>query len=249
LSYTTGTLGSIQSSQFVIPQLAFLAPGTTSTIVKQAAQYELLDWAVWEGPTFYSNNRDARGNYWRARVGPTLLQDTGPNISRIWNGVIVQGTGVDGIAFTVGPPGSNANTISSLLLDADPQNPANKVLSYNGQTLRRWTTLTMGTTTPAAAIQVGQIFLQEQKHVDSSGQATLVGHVEDQYSVLWPAWRVRAGDHISFVDAKDTSYRRIVSTAYDDSAKANSIQLDQPPDGMTALLERLSIVLSPIGAS
>lgn len=242
------TNDSVQRSQFVIPQLVFPNAGTTSVIIKQAAQYELLDWAVWEGPTFYCNDRRARGNSWRARVGPTLLQDTGPNISRIWNGVIVQYTDVTGITQTVGPPGSNANTIDSSLLDTDPENPANQVV-VNGTPLRRWTQVSMGTTTSSAAIKVGAVFLQEQKIVDTSGQATLTGHVEDTNGVLWPAWKVRAGDTVSFVDARDPSPRRVVHTSYDDDSKANSIQLDQPPDGLTALLERLSIVLAPTGLS
>lgn len=245
LRFTTGRDGTIQPSSFVIPQLAFLSAGTISPIIKQAAQYELLDWAVWEARTFYLNARGAGANArrWRARIGPAQLQETGPNVSRIFNGVIVQFTNVDGSTSTVGPSGSGAQATSDFLADADPQNPANQA------GLRRWTLLQMGTTTPAAAIQVGQIFLQEQKLLDTSGQATLVGHVQDECGVWWPAWMVRAGDTVTFVDARDPSPRRVVSTSYSDQAKANSIQLDQPPDSMTALLDRLSVVIQPLGFS
>ena len=252
LSFTTGASGSIQPSAFVIPQLAFATPTTASAIIKAATQYELRDWMVWDGPggvpTYYSNARGARGRQWRARVGPAQLQDTGPNISRIFNGVVVTWTDVTGVTMSVGPPGSGADFASSSLLDLDPENPAN-ALSYGGHTLRRWALVTMGTSTLAGATQVGAVFLQYQREVDTSGQATLTGHVEDSYGVLWPAWQVRGGDTIVFTDGHDTSPRRIVHTSYDDTTKANSIQLDQPPASLTALLERLSVVLSAVGLS
>lgn len=243
LAFTTGPGGTIQASVFIIPQLAFPTPGTSSTIVKQAVQYELLDFAVWEGPTFYLNARGASttSRNWRARVGDCQLQDTGPNVSRVWNGVVVQFSNVDGTTGTVGPPGSTALTTDASLLDSDPQNPANQA------GLRRWTLLQMGTTTPTGAIQVGARFLQEQKLLDTSGQASLVGHVQDDHGVWWPAWMARAGDTLTVVDAKDTSARRIVNTSYDDTSKTNSLQLDQPPDSLDALLDRLSAVIQPLG--
>lgn len=258
LSYTTGANGTIQPSAFVIPQAVFNTPTTASTIIKQLAGYELLDWAVWElgsgplaAPAFYLNPYNARGKQWRARVGPAQLQNNGPNVSRIWNGVIVQFTNVDGTTGTVGPPGSGAAVTDSSLLDPDPLNPANQVVLSGGQSLRRWAPLQMGTTTSDAAIQTGARFLQAQKELDSSGQAALVGHVEDSSGVLWPSWMVRAGDQITFVDAASsgTAPRRIVSTNYDHGSKTNSIQLDQPPDSLDALLERLSVVIQPAGFS
>jgi hypothetical protein len=107
----------------------------------------------------------------------------------------------------------------------------------------------MQTSTIPGATKTGADFLQAQKAADGAGQASLVGHVQDQVGVWWPAWLVRAGDYISFVDASDGSPRRIVSTGYDDSSRTNTVQLDQPPDTMTALLERLSVVLAPLGLS
>ena len=250
ISFTTGPDGTIQPSQFVIPQLTFPTPGTASVIVKQAAQYELLDWAVWEGPTFYCNPRgqSQKARNWRARVGECQLQETGPQISRLYNGVVVSFTGVDGSAQTVGPPGSSAITTDPRLLDSDPANPCNQV-TVGGAPLRRWAPLSMGTTTPAAAIQVGAIFLAEQKLLDTSGQAALIGHVQDDRGVWWPAWMVRAGDTLAVIDASDPSPRRIVSASYSDDGKVNTVQLDQPPDSMTALLDRLSVVIQPAGFS
>lgn len=252
LAYTTGANGTIQASSFVIPQAVFSTPTTASTIIKQLASYELLDWAVYElgrgpaaQPAFYLApfNASPFARSWRARVGPAQLQDNGPNVSRIWNSVIVQYTDVSGVTQTVGPPGSGAWTTSTLLQDTDPLNPANQA------GLKRWALVQAGTSTAAAAIQTGSVFLQAQKELDSSGQASLVGHVMDISGVWWPAWCVRAGDSIAFIDASDTSPRRIVSTSYEHSTRTNTIQLDQPPDAMDALLARLGLVISPAGFS
>lgn len=247
LAFTTGAGGSIQPSSYVIPSAVFTDPTTAGAIIKAVVQYELRDWAVWDGPTgptYYSNARGARGNLWRARVGPAGLQETGASISRLFNGAIVTYTDVTGISRSVGPPGSGCDTEDSSLLDPDPSNPANEA------GIRKWSPpIQLGTSTPAGAIDVGALFLQEQKLLDTSGQAAIDGHVQDANGVWHPAWAIRAGDQISFVDSSDTSYRRIVSTSWDDGSKTNQINLDAPPDGEQALLERLSAALIPLGFS
>jgi hypothetical protein len=241
----------IVPTTFVIPQLAFKEPTTVSEMVKQAVRFELPDWAVWESeggywlpPTFYLNPRGERAKQWRSRIGPAQLQETGPQIDRLWNGVVVQYTDTSGISRAVGPPGFAGGTPESEdtgLLDSSGENPVNQA------GIRRWALLKMGTTTPEGAKTVGRVFLREQALLETSGQATLTGVVEDASGVLWPAWMVRAGDEIAFVDASEPGYRRIVSHNYNDSTRTQTIQLDQPPDGMTALLERLSVVLVPLG--
>ena len=115
--------------------------------------------------------------------------------------------------------------------------------------IRKWATLQMSTGAPASAIQAGRTFLQYQKVLNTSGQASLVGHVLDMSGNWWPAYMVRAGDQISFIDAGDFSFRRIVSTSYDDSSRTNSIQLDSPPDGMQATLERFAATMTQGGFS
>jgi len=247
LAYTTGSSGTIQPSSFVIPQFAYPTATTPDAIITAATQFELRDWAIWEqttgtnGPTYFSNARGARGKQWVARVGPAQLQNAGPQISTLWNGVVVQWANVDGTTGLVGPPGSGAPNTSSALVDSDPTNPAN-ILGIN-----RWYLLTLGTSTLAGATQVGAIFLQEQALINTSGQAQLVGWVQDTSGVFWPSWMPRAGDSISFVDAADSSFRRIVSTSYSHSTRTNTVSLDAPPDGMAALLDRLSAAIAFTG--
>jgi hypothetical protein len=247
LSFTEGSTGTLTPTSFVIPQLVFRDPTTCSEILRGANRFHLRDWFVWEGqrpgqPTFYYHDRGARGKNWRARIRPAQLQETGVSAQRIWNGVIVRYQDVTGETRSVGPVGSGANTESSDLEDADPLNPANQ------KGIRRWDVLDMGgVSTPAGATEVGRRFLEEANQLDSSGQASLVGYVTDDKGVEHPAWRVRAGDTISFVDAADTSARRVVRAAYDHDTRTTSVDLDAPPEGLAALLERLQVVLLPLG--
>lgn len=247
ISFTEGSTGTLTPTSFVIPQLEFRDPTTTAEIIRQANRFHLRDWAIWEGqragqPTFYYHDRGARGKAWRARIRPAQLEETGQSADRIWNGIIVRYNDVDGTSKTVGPAGSGATTEDDSLEDSDPLNPANQ------KGIRRWDVLDMsGVSTSAGAIEVGRRFLEEANLLDTSGQARIVGYCEDDKGVIHPAWKIRAGDTISFVDAADKSARRIVKTSYSHSDRTNSIDLDAPPEGLDALLERLQVVLVPLG--
>lgn len=241
LSYTTGPYGSIRQSAFVIPHLAFHDRTTAGEIVRQASRFGLQDWGVWEDRTFRFAERGTTGRRWRARVGPAQLSETGQSVDRVWNSIVVEYADVDGTTRTVGPPGSGTDTEDPALEDADPTNPANEA------GIVRRDLLQMGTSTAAGAIEVGRRFLEESKVLDGSGQAQLVGHVLDDRGVLHPYWAVRSGDTVVFTDAADTSARRVVRTEKDHSSRTCSIDLDAPPQSLDALLERLDVVLVPLG--
>lgn len=241
LTFTEGGDGTIRPTSFVIPHLAFPDLATVAEIVRGAARFELQDWAVWDNRMFYFHGRGDFGRSWRARASNTRLEGTGPQIDRLWNGVVVEYQEGSGVTRTVGPPGSGCDTVSADLLDDDPENPANEL------EVNRWTKLQMGTSTPSGAIKVGQRFLEETKALDSSGRAQLVGYVIDSRGVLHPASRVRGGDTISFVDSNDPSERRIVRADYTHADRTCSIDLDAPPDALDALLARLDVVLAPLG--
>lgn len=233
---------SIDQTGFVIPHIAFLEHTTAAEIIRAANRFHLNDWGVWDDKTFHYYEQGARGRSWRARVGMTNLQEAGPQVDRLWNGVLVSYPDVDGTTRTVGPTGSNADSTSTDLIDTDPDNP------INAAGLRRWVRLDVTTvTTLAGATEIGRRFLIQSAAYNASGQATIVGTIEDDKGVKRPAWQVRAGDTISFIDAADTSPRRIVRTSYDAESVTNSIDIDAPPEGLDALLERLSVVLTPLG--
>lgn len=233
---------SVDQTGFVIPHIAFLDFTTAAEIVREANRFHLNDWAVWDDKTFHYYEPGARGRTWKARVSEANLQEAGPQVDKIWNGVIVSYPDVDGTTRTVGPTGSVADSTSADLTDSDPTNPA------NAAGLRRWVQIQSSTvTTLAGATEIGRRFLVQSAQVNTSGQADIVGTVEDDKGVRRPAWQVRAGDYISFIDAADTSARKIVRTSYDADSLTNSIDLDAPPEGLDALLERLSVVLVPLG--
>lgn len=235
------TADSVDQSRFVIEQFAYLDATTCGELVRQATRVGLQDWAVWEDKVFWWLNRGNGGRQWRARSGSAQLSETGPQLDRLWNGVIVSYTDVDGSTRTVGPPGSGATVESVDLVDLDPENPANEL------GLRRWDLLQMGTGTPAMAAEIGRRFLEEQKLLDTSGSAQFVGHIQDDKGVWFTASAVRAGDTVVFTDAADNSPRRIVKADYDHSSRTCSVDLDSPPLGLEALLSRLGVALQPLG--
>lgn len=239
LNLTVG--GTVLPSAFVIPHLEFLEPTTAGEIVRQATRFGLEDWAVWDNKTFYWAPRGTFGRKWRARISPSQLEETGQSAERLYESVVVQYQDVGGSTRTVGPPGSGSYVEDASLKDDDSENPANKL----GITKR--SLLQMGVSTSAGAIEVGRRFLEEQKLLDTSGRAQLVGHVTDDRGVVHPYWKVRAGDTISFVDSNSPGERRIVRTDKDHSTRTCSVDLDAPPEGLQALLERLGVALVGLG--
>lgn len=232
---TSGPLPSIQASGNVVPHLSFREPTTPLEMIEAANRSQQWDWEVkWGqgGPTFYYHPPGAIGKRWRARIGPSNLQETGQDVSRVVNGVVVTYQDVDGTTLRVGPPGSQANTTSPDLADTDPSNPANKA------GLPFYAPYEIGVSTAARATEIGARVLALYKERDRSGTASLVGWVEDSGGRPHPSSVVRAGDEIAFVNASDTSYRRIVRTSYDHATVTNSIDLDAPPISLDALLER-----------
>ena len=237
LATTRNGVSTIELTSFIIPQMAFLTPTTAGNIINAALLYHAeMDWWVDEGPTFNLASWQNHGRQWQARVGPSGLQETGPDVTNICNNVIVTYNDVTGAARTVGPTGSGANTIDDSLHSTDPSNPANAagITRYPPTPLAN-----IGTSTAAAAAAVGRRYLSEQNQKSTTGQATLVGYVQDNSGVMWPAWEVRSGDWITFVDAHDPVPRRIVKTSYSDSTKTNSISLDSPPEDLDAVLARM----------
>jgi hypothetical protein len=245
IKFTTGSNGTIQPSTFVIPQLAFYTPTTSSDMIKTATQFELRPWAVWEGPTYYSNAYGALSavnHRWLARSTECKLQAAGPQIQNLFNGVIATFQDAAGTTRYVGPPGSGADVEDASLLDTDPENPANEL------GIRRWgptPPLSLGLASSDSAIALGQAYLQQQLELNQAGQASHVGYIQEAATgVLFPAWAMRAGDQVSYVDASDRGFRKIVSTSYDDASRTNSIQLDSPPETMSALLLRYGVELT-----
>jgi hypothetical protein len=232
---------TILASSFVVPHLAFPEMTTAGEIVRQTSRFELPYWGVWDYREFHWDPNRTPHKRWRARIAPAQLEETGASLERLWNSICVQYQDVDGGTRTVGPPGAAADSISNDLVDTDPDNPATQL------GIVRRDLLVMGVGTAASATELGRRFLEQSKLLDTSGRARIVGHVMDDHGIIYPYTSVRAGDTIVFVDAHDTSERRIVRADHDRASRSCSIDLDAPPDGLAALLERLGVVLVSLG--
>lgn len=242
LKCTTGSTGTIRPTSYVISHLTFKDRGTAGDMLRGADRYELSDYAVWDDKTFYYAPRGTFARQWRARVREAQLQETGPSMDRVWNGILVRYQDVDGTTRIVGPPNSGCATTSTDLQDTDPLNPANEL------GIRKWDILDMqGVALAADAVRVGKRFLEESKALDGSGQATITGYVMDSGGRIFPHTHMRAGDEISFMDASDSSARRIVNVTHQRSTRSSQIDLDAPPDSLEQLLARLNVGLVRIG--
>lgn len=241
LNYSTGSYGSLKPSSFAIPHLAFKDPTTVLDMIAQALRFELLEWGVWsgrDGPTFYLNQRGQREGRkrWRARVRPAKLTETGQQMDQVWNKCVVSWSDVDGSTRTVGPPGSGYPVTDARCEDTDPLNPINEA----GEDRTKHLALTQPATVYGAA-ETAERFLEQAKLLDGSGEATLVGYVEDEHGAESPYYCVHAGDEIEFIDSSIRGYRYIVEATRNRASRSVNVKIDAPPDSYANLLERLSV--------
>ena len=228
---------------YIIQQAWFSDPGPMSQVVQELTKYELLDWFV-RGSRFYLKQPGTYGRRWQAYAGPSGLQEQGLDASRLWREILVTYQDVDGSTRTVGPPGSGAMVEDPGLEITDPDHPAVRA----GITRRDRLDL-RGISTPARAIEAGEIWLREANQLSRSGSATLSDYAMDDRGIFRPVSQLRAGDLIRFPDAADTSYRKVVRRAHEDVTKTVAADLDAPPDGLQALLERMQAAIQTLALS
>lgn len=233
----------VDDDGFIIPQAWY--PGMNrADIVKEIVKFGLFDWFCYNRYLLEHRRPGSYGRFWKALTVPSGLDEVGIDSQRLWRSITVQFTDPDGRTVRVGPPGSGANVETAKLEITDPDHPA--VLA--GRTRNDILDL-RGVGSVEVAIEVGRRFLEEANLLNRSGSAKLSGFVEDHASVLWPVSVVKAGDMIAFTDSSDVSYRKIVRTDYSHRSRENEIDLDAPPSSLEALLERLQVVLIPLGVA
>ena len=217
---------------------------TVPDLITDHNKYHQWDWAVWERKRFYyqAPGEASIHKAWRARVGPSNLEDAGRDVRRVRNGVYVRFTDTQGIQRIVGPPGSQANHTTADLLDLDPANEANQAgrSMYDLVDMR-------GVSEPEPAVKVGQAYLTLMKQADRSGSATLSGYVQEESGSWYPHTSVRAGDTVRFVDASDSSPRRISEVTHTRGDRTSAVTLDAPREGIEAILDRLNLSLVATG--
>ena len=77
--------------------------------------------------------------------------------------------------------------------------------------------------------------------MNTSGEATLTGYVEDEHGVEWPYYCVHASDEIEFLDSAIKGYRYIVEATRSRKSRSVTIKLDAPPDSYEAILAELQV--------
>jgi len=233
----------LEDTGYIVQQAWFSDPGPMSQVVQELTKYELLDWFV-EKKRFKLKRPGTYGRRWQAYAGPSGLQEQGFDAARSWDRILVTAQDVDGRTLSVGPIGSGATVETDALEITDPDHPAVRagVDRMDRLDLRR-------ISTPARMIEVGEIWLREANRLNRSGSATLSGYVMDDRGVMRPVSQVRAGDEVRFPDAADPSYRRIVRRSYEHNTRTATVDLDAPPEGLQALLERLQADIQTLALS
>lgn len=226
----------IEASTFPIPHLVFFDPTTRRAILEEATNYGgaagyINDWGVYE--TFFWKAPGTYGTTWYVeRATGWQPSDEGRDASDARNGVLVTYADRGGTAFSVGPPGSDADYETAELLDTDPANPA------NGDGERHWETIDVGTSTQDGAVSAGIGYILELRERWSRGSLVGSGDIYDAAGMPHPNWEARAGDRFVVSDDEDTSERRVISTTYTRKDRQLSAQIGAPPHRLDVAIKR-----------
>lgn len=235
------TEDSIEDDGFIIQQAWWSDPGTLSRVVDELVKYGLYDWFVKDAKLLELRAPGTYGRNWQAYQGPSNFQEAGTDTERLWDRIVVAFSDPDGSTRYVGYPGSGCEEEYESLQITDPNHPA-----VRAGVVREDLLVIQSVTTGTRAKEVGERFLANANELPKSGKAELSGFVQDDKGVFRPVGEVAEGDLLSFRDARDSSYRKIVNYDYDADARKVLVDLDAPSDSFQALLERFDAVLQPM---
>jgi hypothetical protein len=229
------TIGEIEATTFVVPHLVFDTPTTAESAIQFVNAYHGFDWGVYDNREFFYRASDPDRLTWQARLSTGARLDLeGETAEQIFNGVFVVYQDPSGQRKTVGPPGATADATDAQLQDTSATNPVNA----HGIS-RRWGILEISqVTTLAGATQLGAIWLAQHGAPQRRGTLTLTGTVTHPTEGDVPVWRVRAGDYVSISDHPADVPRRIIETRYSHGGRSITLNLDNTPYVLDALLQR-----------
>lgn len=240
---------SVPSTSLVIPHLAFKELTTARTMIDALipfgdGSYLPLDWGVYENskdePEFFMKRPGSYGTTWRVRLDEaTEKSSAGPDSSELCNGVVVRYDAGDGKTRTIGPPGSVAQAQTALLLDTDPNNPA------NNDGARHWKQYDAGICDVWGALAIGQIVLTDAKRQQWRGSVSIKKDAYDESGNKQAAAKVRAGDRVVIGDDPyDRTEKRITATSYDAATQTVEASVGTPPGWLDVVLARAGVLLT-----
>jgi hypothetical protein len=261
LNWTTGTGGSIEPNNTIVPHLVFSGPGTAQDALAKASGFGITpfllpEWGVYDNRTFFWRSPDSSRLCWKARYDSGIKpRFDGETADDVINGVLVTFSDPAGITRVVGPPAQYwptgvaiADSTDASLVDTDPANPINAHADSTGGV--KWGTLQLSQPcTTAGAIALGSMFLAIQSQPQRRGQieiSGLVGH--PTITQGQPVYKMRAGDWLQLTDSESPELRRrIIGTRYSHPSRSITCDLDNRPFTLDALLEVLQADLVSLG--
>lgn len=236
---------TVEDSTYVMPSAVWSEPTTVAQIIEEGIGFEPdRDWAVWEEQTFHYRAKENFGRDWVIRRSDgARLVNTGETAEADVNGVVVSFQARDGVAKSVGPPGSGSDIEDASLLDENPENPVNASQSLDD----RYTTVNLELSNAETAIRVGQAALKEALRTHFTGEAELPRYLQSAEGEWLPSWMVRAGDRIIDADRVDAKPMQLVGTSYSRGGdRPLTATIDTPANRIDALVSRTGGISAPV---
>ena len=237
----------IETTDFVIPHLAFREPVTAESAIALINGYHAWDWGVWEDRTFFFRQPDPDRLCWEARLSDGAKLDLeGDTAEQIFNGVVVFYNDGTGRERAVGPPAAywtggvaRADDTDASLIDTSTENPWN---ANFGTSRPRWENVrATEPTNLQGATTLGVVWLAQHSLPQRRGSLTLTSTVTHPTKGDVPVWQVRAGDYVKIADHSNSVARKIIETSYSYSTGQITLTLDNTAPKLEALLERLGV--------
>ena len=236
----------IEESAFIIPHLPFREDGTARRIIDAASVFGAAgsvppDYGCYEDGFFW-RSPGSYGREWHVRLSEGIeANNDGPSGEERCNGFKVIYTDGAGTSHSVGPPGSNSDYETVDLLDSDPANPVNAA-----GLAARFRSRTVGITSQAGAVLIGQLLMAEANDTTRTGSTTIRGKVFDAAGNEYMPRLMRFGDSLVVEDDEgDTTAHRIRSTSRQDETV--TVTVGPKPRRSETLLARLAAAITPLG--